>query len=54
MKSHMGNKSNLAELIDWYQIPGNKFGVGVCTRIAIMYSVTVCYVLYIVGYPGGY
>jgi hypothetical protein len=48
MKSYMGNKSNLAELIDWYQIPGNKFGAGVCTSIAIMYSVTVCYVLYIV------
>ena len=44
MKLYMGNKSNLAELIDWYQIPGNKFGVGICTSLAIiiMYSVTVC------------
>ena len=48
MKSYMGNKSNLAELIDRYQTPGNKFGAGVCTSISIMYSITVCYVMYIV------
>ncbi len=41
MKSYTKNKSNLANT-------GNDFGDGVCTSIAIMYLVTVCYAPYIV------